>query len=53
MAAPRTTQKKSGNWFTRLFANWWRARMYWKLAKTILGFVRGLFSKRKAASARR
>jgi len=53
MAARRTTQKKSGNWFTRLFATWWRARLYWKLGKTILGAVRSLFSKRKAAAARR
>jgi hypothetical protein len=53
MAARRTTQKKSGSWFTRLFAGWWRARMYWKLGKVVLNAVRSLFSKRKVSPARR
>jgi|GEM_PF-6879282 len=50
MASRRTTQK-SGNWLSRLFANWWRARMYWKLGKTILNMVRGFFNKRSQTSA--
>ena len=52
MASRRTTQK-SGNWLSRLFANWWRARMYWKLGKTILSMVRSFFSKRSQGAAKR
>ena len=55
MASRRTTQKaqKSGNWFSRLFATWWRARMYWKIGKTVLNAVRTLLGKRQVATAKR
>ena len=55
MATRRTTQKaqKSGNWFSRLFATWWRARLYWKIGKTVLNAVRSFLGKRQVTAAKR
>lgn len=42
-----------GHWLMRLFATWWRARLYWKLSKTVYHALRSLFQKRARAASRR